>query len=479
MKRTFLGAVLAATSLISAAFAGDARHIILFIGDGMQLATEMGTSRYLFGGDTQLSFHKLPYKGSVATWDVTAYNINAAARGKPGYDAGAIVPSTGYDPTRGGYFPWPMQQKGVDAAYLTGAATDSASAATAWATGYKTDNGNLAWLPGDPPGGALRTVADILRSERGFSIGVASTVPFSHATPAAHVSHNVNRNNYHAIANEIVMAVQPDVVIGGGYHSKTYMSPAALSFLASNPSSPYVFVQRQTGVDGGMSLRQAANRAVAQRRKLFGLYGDPETGNFESPVPLDRPSRPQVDRGSIENPLLRDAVVAALDVLKRNPKGFFVMFEQGDIDWAAHANDYRRMVGTTWDLHEAVRAAIDYVNRSGDDITWGNTLLLVTADHANSCLRLDKPLPRGDLPAQSGTSYPDGEISFGSKNHTNELVRLYAMGAGSDRIKRREGDWYPCTTILDNTQLFHIMLEAAGLPKPSPLKVRPDKSACR
>lgn len=457
--------------------AAQVKHIILFIGDGMQMAAEVGTSRYLFGKDDGLSFHQLPYKGVVATWDVSSYNARAKAAGKPAYDPKAIHPSLGYDAVLGGLLPYPLVTTG-DAAYLTGPATDSASAATAWATGYKTDDGNIAWLPGDPPDGRLATVAEILRREKGFSIGVVSTVPFTHATPAAQVSHNVSRNNYHAIGDEIVMQTQPEVVIGGGYASNTYLPSAALTYLTADPKSPYVFVQRQAGVDGAQALAKAAAQATAQGKKLFGLFGNPSSGNFESPVPADSPGAPSVKRATVENPLLKDAVVAALDVLKRDRDGFFVLFEQGDIDWAAHANDFARMVGTTWDLHEAVKTAIEYIDRPGDDLDWSNTLLVVTADHANSFLRLVKPLGPGDLPAQSGKQYPDGEVSFRSGNHTNELVRLYARGAAIDTIKKYEGAWYPCTTIIDNTQLFHVFLGAAGVDRPSPLNAIPDRSAC-
>jgi len=95
-------------------------------------------------------------------------------------------------------------------------ATDSASAATALATGFKTDEGNIAWRTGDPANGRLSTIAEMYRNQKKAAIGVVSTVPFSHATPAGFVSHNVNRNNYKAIAQEIIAGVRPDVVIGGG-----------------------------------------------------------------------------------------------------------------------------------------------------------------------------------------------------------------------------------------------------------------------
>ncbi len=49
--------------------------------------------------------------------------------------------------------------------------------------------------------------------------------------------------------------------------------------------------------------------------------------------------------------------------LSRNREGFFVMIEQCDIDWANHADDFRRMIGTVRDLHEPVQKAIDFIDR--------------------------------------------------------------------------------------------------------------------
>lgn len=349
------------------------RHVILFIGDGMQLEHEIATSRYLYGKDYALSFHGMPYKANVTTWDVSTYNNYATTLGQSLYDPNAIVPSIGYDPTRGGFRPYPLQKFGIDDDYFLSPtyATDSASAATAWATGYKTDGGNIAWLPGDPANGAIKTIAEILREQKNFSIGVVSTVPFSHATPAAHVAHNVNRNNYHAIADEIIRITKPEVVIGGGHPSYDgddsltegeYMPSELYNDLKTGVITDYVFVERENGKDGAQSLLAGAQEAVGTGKKLFGLFGG-VGGNFESPVPNDFPGTPYVRRATIENPLLTDATLAALKVLSQDPEGFFVMVEQGDIDWANHANDYARMVGTTWDLHQAVQATIDFVNQ--------------------------------------------------------------------------------------------------------------------
>jgi alkaline phosphatase len=181
-----------------------------------------------------------------------------------------------------------------------------------------------------------------------------------------------------------------------------------------------------------------------------------------------------------ENPTFAEATLAALKVLSKDPDGFFLMSEQGDIDWANHANDFQRMVGTIKDLHDGVQALIDFVNQPGDGIDWNNTLLIVTSDHSNSYMRNKVKLGAGNLPEQIGVgscgyggpvcAYPNGEVTYGSPNHTNELVRLYAIGAGTTKFRKYEGDWYPGTKILDNTQIFHMMMEAAGEPMDSPLE---------
>ncbi|MCU0560857.1 MAG: alkaline phosphatase [Desulfobacterales bacterium] len=457
----------------------EAKHIILLIGDGMHIEHEVAASRYFYGEDFALSFHKLPYQADVATWDVTTYKHWSGGS----YDPNAIDPRLGYDPDRGGKRPFPLGPELPGAqAYLTAKATDSASAATAWATGYKTDDGNIAWLPGDPEGGALKTIAEWLRAKKGFAIGVVSTVPFTHATPAAHVSHNKSRNNYHAIGAEILGSVKPEVVIGAGYPAgSSCLQPMESSYLAlktyadvcADPA--YKVVTRQTGIDGGTALLQAAQEAAAQGLKLFGLFGG-TAGHFESLKPYDFPGTPAVKPVSMENPTLAEASLAALKVLGQDPDGFFVAIEQGDIDWANHANDFQRMVGTTKDLHDAAQAIIDFVNQPDDEIDWDNTLLIVTSDHSNSYMRNQRVLGAGDLPKQTTTGslpgYPDGEVTYGSTNHTNELVRLYAMGAGIQKFSRYEGKWYRGTRILDNTQLFHMMMEASGEPMPSLLKLK-------
>jgi alkaline phosphatase len=485
------------------------KHVILFLGDGMSAQTEVAASRYLYGRDDGLAWQKFPGRAYVATWDVSVYNGNARKARRPPYSRSSFMPLLGYDARKDG----PRPRVGGDAAdaFPSGPATDSASAATALATGFKTDSGNISWLPGDPPAGGLTTIAEEYRARTGAGIGVVSTVPFDHATPAAFVSHNTSRNSYYSglkgnpglgIADEIILRVKPDVVIGGGHPlldnpdfnpKRGYISESLYLGLKSSPD--YLLVERTPGADGGRAVIEGAAAALRAGKKLFGLFGG-KGGNFEVPLVEDSPGRPRVRPGSEENPSLAEATLAALDYLGRDPDGFFLVVEQGDIDWANHDNDFRAMVGSVADLDEAVRAAKEFVDRPGDAVDWTNTVLLVTADHATGGLALAgaKRLGLGDLPRQdtrvahpeappaagsdrgvapngaglkspvyySPNVYPDEDVSYDTAGHTNELVNLAWAGAGARYFMKFRGTWYP-GSILDNTQINAALREALGL----------------
>jgi alkaline phosphatase len=486
------------------------KHVIFFIGDGMSAASEVAASRYLYGTDNGLAWQNLPAKAYVATWDVSVYNAHARAAGRPPYSGSSFTPVLGYDVSADGAKP--AAGPGADQAFPPGPATDSASAATALATGVKTESGHIAWLPGDPQDGAITTLPEEYRARTGAAIGVVTTVPFDHATPAAFVSHNTGRSNYYSglkgykglgLADEIILRTKPEVVIGGGSPlldnpgfdtKKGYISESL--YRALQASSEYVFVERKPGQDGGQALAAGAAEAVRQGRKLFGLFGG-KGGNFETPQVEDTPGHPSVRPGSRENPTLAEATEAALVCLAHDPAGFFLMVEQGDIDWANHDNDFRGMIGCVADLDAAVRAALAFVDRPGDDIDWSNTVLLVTADHATGGLLLDpdRPLGAGDLPREQarveetetvplkrGTGpraapngpaiakpgfispnlYPDDEVSYHTAGHTNELVDLDVIGDAARIVMSFRGTWYP-GPILDNTQINAALREGLGL----------------
>jgi len=367
--------------------------------------------------------------------------------------------------------------------------TDSASAITAMVTGEKTDAGNIAWQSGDPANGEIKTIAETLRDDLGFAIGVASTVPFSHATPAGVVSHNVNRNNYQDIAHEILFDTQPDVVIGGGLDglfAKAVTNAAKAdtdldnngfnddydAFKAGTDGTDYVFVERASGTDGGTALADAAAQVnLANGDKLFGLFGT-SSGNFEYYEVADTPGTATLTRsttdgtpGVDEDPTMTEMTTAALSVLNQDQDGFFVMFEQGDIDWSNHSNDYENMVGGVVDLENAVTAVENIVIAGTDGMNWSNTLMIVTSDHSNSYMRLQEEFGKGNLPVQTVVAgkqtYADGEVTYSTTGHTNELTTLQARGAGAELFNEYAGELYPGTNIVDNTQIYEVMMSAA------------------
>ena len=472
------------------------KHLILMIGDGMHLEHEIAYSRYNYGWDFAASWHSFPYRNFCTTWDATTYNRYAFTQGAPPFTTSSFDPYIGYDPAKGGVLPSPLQPTPVLSYFLdllkrspTDTAklpyTDSASSATALATGYKTDDGNIAWLPGDPADGALVTIAERARSQKGMAIGVASTVPFTHATPAAFVSHNVYRNNNVQIGSEIVQVIRPDVTIGAGHPYWLGASPPTYKYLGQEdydglkagtaaPYDGYVFVERVGGTNGNASLTAAADAAITQNKRLLGLFGGAGE-HFEHPIAANAPGSPDYTWTTGENPSLATVTTQSLRVLKARggANGFFAMIEGGDIDWANHGRDYARMISATWQFDEAVKAVIAFVDQPGDDIDWTNTLLIVTADHANGAMRVHAPLAEGALPAQTPNAdpkiifdYPDGELAWLSPDpggHTNELVSVQARGAGLEYFAPYEGNWYPGTRLLDNTHIYRAMMDSLGL----------------
>jgi alkaline phosphatase len=442
-----------------------AEHMILFIGDGMQREHEIAGSRYLYGRDDGLAWQGWTLQCDVATWDVTTYDAYGADAGGNPYSETSFDPLLGYDPARGGSAPYPVDTSG-SSAYLLRAATDSAAAATAMSTGVKTDAGNIAWKRGDPAGGSLATIAELVRERRAAAVGIVTTVPFDHATPAAFVSHVTSRTDYAGIAAQMLTVARPEVLVGGGHPGwcTTYFSAAGLAAVKGGPPG-WTVVERAAGVAGGPALMSAV-AVLSPGAHLFGLYGG-ASGDFELPKPLNSPGSPGFQLEP-ENPSLAQAVGAALAVIVKNPNGFFLMAEQGTIDHANHANDYAGMIGGVHDLDDAVRAAEAFVDLPGDDVSWDNTLVVVTADHGNGLMRLTgaPALGIGTLPAQAGPpwTYPGGEVTWATTGHTNELVTLAARGAGADLFSTLRGARYPGTAIIDNTDIFAVLRQAAGLP---------------
>jgi len=448
---------------------GPPRYVFLVIGDGMGKSSEVAASRFLYGADSSLAWDSAAwaFRAFVATWDVTTYNHHASQAGAASYDSAAFDPKLGYDPVLAGAGPWPLalsSDSPESRAYLLGTATDSAAAATAMATGRKTDAGRIAWSPGEPSQ-ALVAITMSARYRRGASVGAVSTVPFNHATPAAFLAHSQARADYAAIAGEIILEARPELVIGGGHPgwNPDYAGVYAKGLLESE--SGYLFVERKAGRDGGAALLDGLDR-LGQGTRLFGYFGSAD-GSLEAPFPQDNPGSPTFTRGT-EDPSLATAVTVAAWSLARNPRGFVLVVEQGDIDWANHANDFPRMLGAMHSLDEAVRAIESFIDLPGDAIDWDNSLVIVTADHATGLLRFtdSSAIGPGSLPSSraGGTyQYPGGTVSYNTTGHANELVTVAARGTGAAAaFTGLPGSQWPGTSIIDNTDIYRAISRFLG-----------------
>lgn len=226
--------------------------------------------------------------------------------------------------------------------------TDSASAATAMSSGIKTFNNAIAV---DNDKSRVKTVLEAAK-EAGKSTGLVATSEITHATPAAFGAHNESRKNMDAIAddyyNERINGKHTiDVLLGGGKSN----------FVRSDVNLTDSFKQ-----DGFSYVTTKEDLLKDDNDQVLGLFAD---GGL--PKMIDRTDAV---------PSLADMTTAAIDRLNQNDKGFFLMVEGSQIDWAGHANDIVGAMSEMEDFEQAFKAAIDFAKADGQ------TLVITTADHS-------------------------------------------------------------------------------------------------
>jgi alkaline phosphatase len=408
------------------------KHIVLIIFDGMDWETTraaaiyQGGKVYAEGRGTGLWF--LDYRGAKTDFgfcvtaphnDLTDVDVNSQTVKNPG----GKTPG-GYDWRLGGQTPW---ARNVDGQYLIGKNrqrphpyTDSASAATSLTCGIKTYNDAINV---DFEGRPAEPIAQQLQ-RRGYAIGVLSSVPISHATPACAYANNVHRDDYQDLTRDLVglpsvaHKSQPlpgvDVLLGGGFgiHAKEdkgqgdnfvagnkYLTAADLEAIDAARGGKYIVAQRTTGKHGSEVLAAGARAAVDKKQRLLGFFGAvgghlpfrTADGNYDPAVSSasDGPkSAEKYTPADIqENPTLADMTRAALEVLSQDKDGFWLMIESGDVDWANHANNIDNSIGATLSGDDAFRAVVQWAEKYD---RWKDTAVIVTADHGHY-LVLDKP----------------------------------------------------------------------------------------
>lgn len=290
--------------------------------------------------------------------------------------------------------------------------TDSAAAGTALASGHKTNNGTLGIdAKGD-------TVFSIMTkaAKRGVKTGILVTCEVQHATPAAFYSHVNSRGSMEDIAKQL-SASNIDVIIGGG-----------LKYMSS----------RKDKIDLVKQMKKQSYNFCGDTKELNKI----NSGKVLALIDSVRP--PYVDEG--RGNYLPEATAKALEILNNNAaasgdKGFFLMIEGSQIDFAGHKGDIGKVVAEVEDFEKSVAVAMDFADKHP------GTLVVITADHETGGLTM----PSGNSDFTKG----EGGINFkfSSTSHTGIMVPVMAYGPGSEKF----------SGVFDNTDLPKIIAKLTGI----------------
>jgi alkaline phosphatase len=280
--------------------------------------------------------------------------------------------------------------------------TDSAAGATAFACGHKTDNGAIGVLP--PKNKPCGTILEEMERD-GYATGMVVTCSATHATPAAFIAHQDIRAFTDMIAADY-LRTELDCFIGGG---EGYFNDRADRRNLEDSLTRQGYVIRR-----GTNFKRLPLDGSAPFM-LFTADREPETA-------------------SAGRTYLPPATTVACQFLqKRSEKGFFLMVEGSQIDWACHGNDRNWLRAEMLDFDATIRAALNFARSNGE------TLLIVTGDHECGGLALS----RGDSPR---TFRPQ----FAQRLHTASMVPVFAYGPGAASF----------SGIYDNTAIYAKMRAA-------------------
>ncbi len=357
--------------------------------------------------------------------------------------------------------------------------TDSAASATALLTGQKAPNGSVNCIEQDGQRTDFESIFQIAGA-RGIATGVVTTTRITHATPASAYAHHPRRYDEEIIAAQLVpgpgnpsLGQGIDVILGGGRRS---FVPKRIGAEGRRDDGRDLIeemsAQGYRTVSSASEL-QAALTAGAER--IFGVFSDSHM-SYE----LDRETK------TPEQPKLVDMVAAALEVLRKDEEGYILLVEGGRIDHAQHATNGQRVVGDMLAFDEAIAYAL---RELGDE-----ALIGVTADHDHSMVVAGyAPVENGIFSEAgkdtSGTPYttilfangpgggeppswldsstlsdPDfrerAGVPLRSETHGGQDVPLYMWGP-EDII-----DNVPA--CIENTQVFEILLTGLDRVQPPP-----------
>ncbi len=294
--------------------------------------------------------------------------------------------------------------------------TCSAAAGTAIACGEKTNNGTIGL---NAEGDTLKSVAYELQ-EKGYKVGIITSVPINHATPAAFYAHNESRNGYYSIGEEIYKSGF-NFFAGAGF----------LDYFGSdgkNESIPDKIAEN--GYTVCFSEQELAENIG--KDKIVFCQPSGKEGNAKN-YSLEQDGQAK----DIELSTMLEYCIKNLGTENR----FFIMCEGGEIDWAAHANSTMETVKDIMKFDKAIAVAYDFYLQHPDE-----TLILVTADHETGGITLgnaDWELFEKEQAEPSG-EYDNNSLNHKARvrwttgSHTGGHVPVYAIGAGAEKFAGRQ-----------------------------------------
>ena len=292
----------------------------------------------------------------------------------------------------------------------------------------------------------LKSLAYELK-EQGYKIGLFTTVPINHATPAAFFAHNLKRTNYHEISCEIP-ASGFDFFGGTGflqYKGKNNDKEATDSILERNGYTVCYgkeeFRRRSVGKDK-VVFCQAKNRG-----KSAGYY---VSDGLED---LNKDSLGTEHISFVQNAVEPDATMPemlelALEYLG-DEKPFFIMGEGGVTDWASHENRTMSTIESILDFDAAIKVAYEFYKKHPKQ-----TLIVVTSDHETGGLSLGcgratinwKKLEDQWIESGKRNILNEEEnqklnkscsIGWATVKHTGCAVPVFAVGVGAEAFSGR------------------------------------------
>jgi alkaline phosphatase len=342
---------------------------------------------------------------------------------------------------------------GIQSTYSKNATvTDSAPAASAWACGEKFNNGEICKHTEGMPNN--QTILELIKARK-KATGLVATSQITHATPAAFAAHVTNRNCQNEIARQYILETKPDVILGGG-RQKWDTDPATdpdasgcpqyatdLVTVAQMPANGYTFVSTKV---------EMKEKVAAGKKKLLGLFSDQGmTPTYQRP-------------GGTTEPTLAEMTNAALTILDKNTKGFFLMVEGSQIDWANHARDLEYQVKDVLAFDDAVKAVLDWINDKKYPSRKVNTMLIIAPDHETGGFAINGPMPglsqKGNLSTITAGWTFDAREFPKEANHSGSDVVVYSQGPGTERVN---ANWPGLGRFFDNTELYSLMKKVSGI----------------